>query len=92
MDDNNFLFVVECESYCVCGGQCMSCIVCHKGDTVERNREVGGALRLRAAARSYSASKHDIPKAHVDRQVALLEARASSMLNGMLNFSRIDLM
>ena len=34
----------------------------------------------------------DIPKTQVDLQVALLGARVSSLLRGMLNFLRIDLM
>ena len=45
-----------------------------------------------AAARSYSSSKNDIPKAQVDLQVALLDARVSNLLRGMLHFIRIDLM
>ena len=40
-------------------------------------------LRLRAAARSYSSSKHDIPKEQVDLQIALLDAGVSSLLRGM---------
>ena len=36
--------------------------------------------------RSYSSSKYDIPKAQVDLQVALLDARVSSLLKGMLHF------
>ena len=65
----------------------MSCIVCHNVDTGEWNLKVGGALRLHlTAAQSYLASQHDIPKAQVDRQVALLDARASSLLNRMLHF------
>ena len=73
----------------------MNCTVCHKVDTGERNLEVGGAqwrLHLRAAARSYSALKYDIPKGQIDRQGALMDARATSLLNGMLYSLRIDLM
>ena len=36
--------------------------------------------------------KNDIPKAQVDLQVDLLDARVSSLLKGMLHFLRIDLM
>ena len=49
-------------------------------------------LRLRAAARSYSSSKYDIPKAQVDLQVAVSDARVFSLLKGMLHFLGIDLM
>ena len=49
-------------------------------------------LRLKAATRSYIASKQDIPKTQVDSQVALLVARTYSLLNGMLHFLRIDSM
>ena len=45
-------------------------------------------LYLRSAARWYSASMHVIPKVQVDRQVALIDARASSLLNGMLHLFR----
>ena len=51
-------------------------------------QSTAACLCLRAAARSYSSSKHDIPKT----QVALLDARVSSLLSGMLHFLRIDLM
>ena len=44
-DDNVFLFTVECRSFYWCAGQYVSCIVCHKVDTDERNLEVGGTLR-----------------------------------------------
>ena len=44
MDDNVFLFIVECEFYCGCGGQCVSNIVCHKVDTGERSLEMSEAL------------------------------------------------
>ena len=50
------------------------------------------ATGLRAAARSYSASNYDIPKAQVDRQIAVLDARVSCLLKGMLHFLGIDLM
>ena len=49
-------------------------------------------LRLRAAAQLYSLSKYDIPKAQADLQVALLDARISRLLRGILHFLMIDLM
>ena len=49
-------------------------------------------LCLRAVAREYSASKYDIPLAQVDRQVALWDARAFSLLTEVLHFLRIGLM
>ena len=50
------------------------------------------ATASESAARSYSSSKYDIPKAQVDLQVALLNARVSSLLTGMLHSLRMDLM
>ena len=84
----------------------MRSIVCHKVGIDQQNPKLGRALehacvcdcvrelrlRLRAVIRSYSASNHDIPMAHVDLQVALLDARVSSLLKGMMHFLRIDLL
>ena len=57
----------------------MSSIVYHKVGIDNQNPELGRALEhaddcVRAAARSYSLSKYDIPKAQVDLQIALLNA------------------
>ena len=41
-DDNVFLLIIECEFHCGCGGECMSCIVCHKVYAGQQNLEVGG--------------------------------------------------
>ena len=78
----------------------MRSIVCHQEGMDELNPELGGALQhagvcdcfLRVTARSYSASMHDIPMAQVDSHVAPLDARASSLLSGMLHFLRIVMM
>ena len=75
----------------------MRSIVSHKVGIDERNwaghwNMWSLRLRLRAAAQSYLASKYDIPKAQVDLQVALLDARVSNLLKGMLHFLRIELM
>ena len=77
----------------------MRSIVCHKVGIDEQNPEDGRALEMLVSAtasescsRSYSASKNDIRKAQVDLQVALLDARVTSLLKGMMHFLRIDSM
>ena len=64
MDDNVFLIIVECESYCGCGGQCVSCIVCHKVYTGERNLEVVGALLHSSVCNCFRELQHD----HIQHQ------------------------
>ena len=39
MDDNEFLFIVECGFYCGCGGRCVRSIVSHKVGIDEQNLE-----------------------------------------------------
>ena len=42
-DDDDFLFIVECRSYCGCGGQCVRSIVSHKIGIDGQNPELGGS-------------------------------------------------
>ena len=48
---------------------------------------VSATASERCSRQSYSASKHDIPKAQEDPQVSHFDVRASSLLNGTSTFN-----
>ena len=57
--DDVFLIIAECESYCGCGGQCVSCIACHEMDTGEQNHEVDRTLQIAGVCNCIRKLQHD---------------------------------